>query len=74
MEPLPATPGLPREPPSASTISSRRHQSPDSPVRTRIAFESGHRRTSSGAAARIVTMSLSLSFTPLAERDPAAQQ
>ena len=46
------------------------HHSPDSAVRTRIALLSGHRSTSSGAAARIASMSFSLNLTPLAVEVP----
>ena len=45
--PYAAGPGLPREPPSASTMTDRVHHSPDSPVRTRIRLHSSQRITSS---------------------------
>lgn len=44
----------------------RARQRPDSPVRTRIAFESGHSSTASGAAVRTASRSLPVSSTPLA--------
>jgi hypothetical protein len=52
--PYPAGPGLPREPPSASTMKRRRviAYSPDSGVRTRIRRQFSHRTTVSAAADR----------------------
>lgn len=47
-----------------------RTQRPDSAVRTRTAFESGQRSTSSCAAARMVLRSVALSATPLALDTP----
>ncbi len=59
--PYPAGPGLPRDPPSASTTNSRIGldplpvvpYSPDSAVRTRMRRQFSQRTTVSGAAARI---------------------
>ena len=69
-----ARPRPPRERMRDATVWPTRSRSPgyrpDSAVRTRIAFDSGHSSTSSGAAARTTPRSVAVRATPLATETP----